>query len=801
MSLLRGGSTRAGRPVLSVGLAAVLAAGSGVLAARLVAPSAKRAASTTAACRWTTPSASDRPPSTATSLCVTAVEHASFGTASAAVSYEFEGVAASVTEPDFAAAGGIRCRHSCDGVLALTSDAGDSWRLENLGATLPAEIAFPTPLRGFVLGERAGAAGDSWPTPCGDNLGAPSPCPVLLATADGGSTWHHVETGSDPIWSMAFVAPHDGLVALDTCPASTRRPNAGIPSKGCPGRIERTTDAGASWQGVLTTPAPILALASLGQVVYAVEAQTGSYEPPTRPTWLRVLRSADGGTSWTAAGTVPISAAEPGMAVVPSDVELSLTLASPRVVALHVLALSSCAMHSCGLNSLFSTDDAGRSWVSDILAGVNEGCGMYPVSVLSPSPGRLLADMSGWDQCAGVGSVLVASSNGGSSWTRLARDPLGPFPASGAFADSDRGVGVLNGGVVVSDDGGRFFSQAFPAPVPTDTVDFVTSKVGFGAGTAVDPGAVLETSDGGAHWRQIGEIGDVGNVGGEALELDFTDALHGFALVEPSSPAAGQAEVLVTVDGGRKWRSTSLPSAAVQALGQGGLQVPVSLLHAASADSATLVLPPLIAPESGCLEPADSQPLSILSTTDAGREWRQHVVEVPGGGSSLYGVAMWGAEITVATGSFGCPVLLARSVDGGRRWLSLGEVPSPGAKTPGMPDYGLEQPSANELWLYLSSLGDMEGEPGQLALDAGLLHSADRGRTWTRVTLPASVLEARLVDSRLPVGLGPLGLDVLQSRPSEAWLLTGRSSFIGNGDVTLWRTVDGGLSWGAVAKS
>ncbi|MGA3214941.1 MAG: hypothetical protein ABSD97_04525 [Acidimicrobiales bacterium] len=153
--------------------------------------------------------------------------------------------------PDDGFAAGSTCSPKCAGILATTDDGGAAWSLESTGRVLGVQLEFASASDGFLLGYTSSSP------PCGSGL---SPCDVLLSTVDSGRHWSSVRGGLAPIWSMAFVSPYVGVVAVDTCKESSKLP---VPPAPCGGRIELTLDAGKRWATVLRTSAPIITLAHL----------------------------------------------------------------------------------------------------------------------------------------------------------------------------------------------------------------------------------------------------------------------------------------------------------------------------------------------------------------------------------------------------------------------------------------------------------------------------------------------------------------------------------------------------------
>ncbi|MFN8581211.1 MAG: hypothetical protein U0163_09585, partial [Gemmatimonadaceae bacterium] len=125
----------------------------------------------------------------------------------------------------------------------------------------------------------------------------------LLATNDGGDTWHEVQAASRPAVSpgeTAFAASGTSLVLL-------QGGGALIGSGGSVARVHRSKERGAQWS-VSDVPVRsgersngVFSLAVAGSAVIAVG---GDYRRPDS-TRAVAARSSDGGATWTPARTMP----------------------------------------------------------------------------------------------------------------------------------------------------------------------------------------------------------------------------------------------------------------------------------------------------------------------------------------------------------------------------------------------------------------------------------------------------------------------------------------------------------------
>ena len=689
----------------------------------------------------------------------------------------YAAVAAAGTDNGFVA--GSTCSPKCTGIFARTTDGGAQWRVGSTGAVLGTTLAFSSASDGFLLGNLASSPA------CGTG-GLLRPCHVLLSTTDAGRHWSAVGRDLPPIWSMTFVSPLVGFVAVDACKASSS--SEPVPPAPCRGRIERTVDAGMHWTTVLQTAAPVIALTSSGRTIWAVEARTSANSARATSNWVRVLHSTNDGQSWAQLGLVRPRSELP----IPSDIAAQIVFASANFGAITLFSSSTSAMHGCGLDEVLTTADGGEAWSSATLPGTFFGCGT-PIGAVAAGPhGNILVNLDTEGQCPVERDHVDETSDGGRTWHLLRTAGFAATPTS-MVIPSAKGWAVSSTAVLRTVDAGLDWTQVLPASSPVNGIDFVSSRMGFGWGTIADPGALLATSNGGRTWRQVSAIGS------EVLGVDFTDAVHGWALVITGETGGGTAEVLTTADGGIRWEATApLPDNTAMTLAN--LPLGPGALQAISIARARIVVPSQASAVS--LPSAASRPNLLLDTSNGGRAWTVTKLSVGAGPVIATSFAGRGGWLVSGAVFPGCPATLDATLDAGSHWSVLASVPTVGEEAPSTPGYDIEALSPDAAWLWLTRFGDALGEPEALVLATGLLKTLDRGHTWTRYLLPRSMTETRLAGAQWPVGLGPVAVQFLPGQPAVGWMLVGTDIAPGAPTAVqpaLWRTTDGGRRWAAVS--
>ncbi len=390
--------------------------------------------------------------------------------------------------------------------------------------------------------------------------------------------------------------------------------------------------------------------------------------------------------------------------------------------------------------AFYQTQDGGLSWsmVSAAESAVVAPNGLpmsgyvHSMFFLSAETGFIGLDRGG----------IYMTRDGGLDWQAVFGPPL-PTASGQAFSvgfsDLEHGWLLAGDGppLYTTADGGLTWQLVYPPLSPSTAISFLSPQLGYGAGWTYDGATVLRTTDGGSTWTATGEA----PVSLSALEV-----------IGPSELIAlGQADLYVSLDGGRTWQVQSFargwyPAALGMADTQRGWVIGYSLA-------------------------AGRQ---LFYTGDAGLGWQ--ALATPFVPSAL---APLGGQDVLATGTPKVAEIylnpdrqgrtatrlksqtpyLWRSTDGGLHWTPLALPqwqPRQGAPV------GMRVGTSGLVWLWSGS---------------SIWLSTDGGATFRRIAFH---------------GIGALG-DVSFSDARNGWLLTTAGA--------LYATGDGGLTWQEIASS
>jgi photosystem II stability/assembly factor-like uncharacterized protein len=291
----------------------------------------------------------------------------------------------------------------------------------------------------------------------------------------------------------------------------------------------RTADGGKSWQRGSPVSAP---LNSMPPVDDFIDANTGwlvlNSLDLAHAAWPDVYATVDGGMHWsltashagaeTGTGNLVAGGGEPSF-VSPSTGWLTVSLYSPGSNGSFFFAKS----------IVLATHDGGRTWQAQQLP-VEPGAGMVvdPPVFFGQREGIMV--MHPMDPASGGKSVLLATSDGGKSWS--ARTLEWDYIESIQFVDRAHGWAVAGAG-----------SDFMKAP-----------------GAVQIPLPLYRTDDGGVSWVKVATSLDLQNGRDRVTDIHFVDQGTGFVTIWNDG---GPTQVLRSDDGGRTWRVVEVCRSAV----------------------------------------------------------------------------------------------------------------------------------------------------------------------------------------------------------------------------------------------
>lgn len=300
------------------------------------------------------------------------------------------------------------------------------------------------------------------------------------------------------------------------------------------------------------------------------------------------------------------------------------------------------------------------------------------------------------------------------------------------------------------------------------------------------------------------------------LAADPGDPRHLVGVYQQDRWAEVASQGVLTVasfDGGRSWTRTAPPvsvcSGGTAANGGDFARVTDSRTTIGPDGTAYLMALSLTG---GLLEPGSDAALLVLRSTDGGRSWGPATTLIRESGEQGFNdlptivadprdprlvYAAWTRYALLGGTDFVAPTYLSRSTDGGRTWETPRSIFDPGTNNYSYVDQILVRPDGG---LVLSQATyTTDPATGVPSGDAVVLHSADRGRTWSA---PVTVADLRTVGTTDPDTGTPVrnGSDFVHSAIDGrgtlylAWQ-DGRFSGGARDAIALSRSTDGGSTW------
>jgi len=599
---------------------------------------------------------------------------------------------------------------------------------------LVAALALPAAASASVRTTHSGWAwGD--PTPQGQSLNAvefagqtgyaTGDFGTLLKTTDGGRTWKGLATGLSEYLDVVRMIGSKTVIVGGTC------------------ALRRSDDGGTTFRRLPWTASDELCTGGIR-----------AFDFPSSNVGVlilrdgNVLRSADGGRTWSRRTAIPGTAATSAASrVEPSDVDFVSDTAG---------------FVTTSGGDIFRTADAGNTWkpvvaepwslrtITFPTAQTGYAAGDAPAVLKTtdggatwseiplPADAGALARVRCADAttCVGVttgGDRLVRTTDGGGDWESLAPSSL--VLTSVGMPSATQAVGVgQNGTTVISGDAGNTFSPVGSALTGQfDGLRALDGKVAYAYGPF---GSLARTTDGGRTWTE-NDAATSNTITG----ISFLSAKVGFVL-----DSTGQ--LLRTDNGGDSYAILNTGTAqvpeAVRALDAKRVLLVGPAGVRRSDDGGRTFRPnvqkavrsaPLFDVERAGSTVLAYGPKNLLLSHDGGRHFA--AMARPGSGRNRVRVdvvSLVGAKTALLLSAAGP---LYRTDDAGRHWHELAGL---GTEV----GYAVRFSDASHGWVAVSEFGS--------ARNAWVLRTSDGGRTWQ----PQLIAESAISSQGL-AAVGPLG--------------------------------------------
>lgn len=447
----------------------------------------------------------------------------------------------------------------------------------------------------------------------------------VTKTSDGGQTFTGMTIGSQNLFAVSFI---DSLTGMTV---------------GASGAAYKTTDGGATWKALKTN-------AGSNESLYGVLMADSN------------LALICGGTS-NSNGTVRISR-DGGATWAPYAGELSLGyINSIRMLRPGFIVF-------VGNNGAFSiSHDSARTFTS---------YNVYPQNDIN--------DICFFDDqhavaVGGPGKYIIATTNGGLSWTLQDTNNFTVGGLTLNHVDSKGASSVVavgdHGQILYSTNGGATWSKSyFGASTSIKGISMFSTSIGMVVG---QDGVIMRTTDGGANWDFVPRKPETATL--RAVQM-MPDSRTGFA-------AGSYGTVLVTADSGHTWLPVSLGTntnfygSAMDTAGKG-----------------------YIVGERG----------TIMKTTDVGRTWLSLPVPTTKNVRAIT-IASPSGKAVYAVGD---SALFLRSTDAGAYWTAYrGPLPDS---------------------ISITSISFFDSSRGLIASPNGIYLTSDAGISWQMVVPTTDVI-------------------------------------------------------------
>jgi DNA-binding beta-propeller fold protein YncE/photosystem II stability/assembly factor-like uncharacterized protein len=640
----------------------------------------------------------------------------------------------------------------------------------------------------------------------------------LYKSTDGGESWGLVGGG---------LPPDEWVVSLALSPnyADDQTLFAGVSSGPTGGGVYKSTDGGHSWRLVCLGLSDLLLQEVVVSPDYADDATVFAHSFRQG-----LFRSTDGGAHWTALGEHYAAELE--------DRRLETLALSPAYATDNTLWVGTSGLDR---NALLASVDSGDTW-QELMGSKAEALALSPA---------FAEDGTAFAAFSGLG--LLRTTDGGHTWEAANAGLLYENAAFTALAFSPSFTQNRTLYALLA-----WWAEGFERPHVYRSMDGGDSWQGLQSGlpsesrvTAMslleDDSLLLGTGDGGIYrvavddldWAAV--VGKEGTVQPYEVDADALAISPDYARDRTIYAGSTAAGVFLSTDGGQHWQETGFPARGSDpdlfhlALSPGYPQDRTLFATAGwrphrSTDGGNTWqvlgqgLPPVFPISALALSPAYGQDRTVYAggnylvphifvSSDGGENWQASEQGLPKSSSGVDAIAFSPGYATDRTAYAWLKNQgLYRSTDGGASWGQVFEedgwsvqslVLSPRFPTDGMLlgalfgrlhqslDGGLTWRDLSAglpegtVWVRALVLSPDFERDGTLfaGLDEGIIRSTDGGRTWRPVNagLP-------LKDDRQPPAV--LSLAISPDYASDGTL------FVGLMDHGVYRSVDGGESWG-----
>jgi photosystem II stability/assembly factor-like uncharacterized protein len=371
------------------------------------------------------------------------------------------------------------------GTILKTTDQGETYTILSTGThrNLNA-IYFSDELNGIAIGDSG----------------------TIITTTDGGVSWAVQSTGIGPLKSLSFIDADTGYV--------TGLRTLGFVNTGF---IQKTTDGGATWTEILTSP-----LYEFNTILFT-DDHIGFVAGIRHPQYeCFILKTTDAGNTWHEMKTPYCQ----------GDVILSLFFTDAQTG------------YAGSSFSIFRTLDSGQNWVRMDSISFNN----YAIHFVDDMTG--FAAGGYFDPYWGIAPGHIYSTyDGGMTWQKSNTYQRVFYGL--AFPDIHTGIAVGDDGIILkTPDQGVTWQTYSEVYEGLNKIIFTDENTGYACGSS---GTVLSTSNGGSTWQNI-SFDEPFHV--YLTDIQFISTDTGF--ISGTSFGRPIDRLYTTYDGSKSWRLDSL---------------------------------------------------------------------------------------------------------------------------------------------------------------------------------------------------------------------------------------------------